>query len=105
VATFYIGVNPRFDEFVAPTLHFSCEPGKPDCHLSVHVRAVQRKEDSTGQSSWPDATAAAAPYVKKAECENSTPRTLCGRHECRWLGGDAPEDRGSGLLNGFQALA
>src|SRR5579863_10608064 len=30
---------------------------------------------------------------------------LCGCGECRWLGGDAPEDHGSGLLNGFQALA
>jgi len=34
---------------------------------------------------------------------------LCGCRECRWLGGDAPgdapEDHGSGLLNGFQALA
>jgi hypothetical protein len=27
----------------------------------------------------------------------------CGN--CRWLGGNAPEDHGSGLLNGFQALA
>src|SRR5947209_5839468 len=25
--------------------------------------------------------------------------------EFRWLGGNAPEDHGSGLLNGFQALA
>jgi hypothetical protein len=30
---------------------------------------------------------------------------LCGCRECRWLGGNAPEDHGSGLLNGFQALA
>src|ERR1700686_2569245 len=30
---------------------------------------------------------------------------LCGYWECRWLGGNAPEDHGSGLLNGFQALA
>ena len=30
---------------------------------------------------------------------------LCGCRECRWLGGDAPEDHGSGLLNGFQAFA
>jgi hypothetical protein len=30
---------------------------------------------------------------------------LCGCGECRWLGGDAPENHGSGLLNGFQALA
>ena len=34
---------------------------------------------------------------------------LCGCGECRWLGGNAlgnaPEDHGSGLLNGFQALA
>ena len=30
---------------------------------------------------------------------------LCGCGECRWLGGNAPEDDGSGLLNGFQALA
>src|SRR5207302_5592240 len=30
---------------------------------------------------------------------------LCGYRECRWLGGNAPEDHGSGLLNGFQALA
>src|ERR1700678_263891 len=30
---------------------------------------------------------------------------LCGRRECRWLGGYAPEDHASGLLNGFQALA
>src|SRR5271154_1673813 len=30
---------------------------------------------------------------------------LCGGGECRWLGGNAPEDHGSGLLNGFQALA
>ncbi len=30
---------------------------------------------------------------------------LCGCRECRWLGGKAPEDHGSGLLNGFQALA
>src|ERR1700689_4333863 len=30
---------------------------------------------------------------------------LCGSRECRWLGGNAPEDHGSGLLNGFQALA
>ena len=29
---------------------------------------------------------------------------LSGCRECRWLGGDAPEDHGSGLLNGFQAL-
>ena len=30
---------------------------------------------------------------------------LCGSGKCRWLGGNAPEDHGSGLLNGFQALA
>src|SRR5580704_14308804 len=30
---------------------------------------------------------------------------LCGCRECRWLGGNAPENHGSGLLNGFQALA
>src|SRR5580692_7038224 len=30
---------------------------------------------------------------------------LCRCRECRWLGGNAPEDHGSGLLNGFQALA
>jgi hypothetical protein len=30
---------------------------------------------------------------------------LCGCRECRSLGGNAPEDDGSGLLNGFQALA
>jgi hypothetical protein len=30
---------------------------------------------------------------------------LCGCRECRWLGGNAPEDHGSGLLNGFQTLA
>ncbi len=30
---------------------------------------------------------------------------LCSCRECRWLGGNAPEDHGSGLLNGFQALA
>src|SRR5579864_6732122 len=30
---------------------------------------------------------------------------LCDCGECRWLGGNAPEDHGSGLLNGFQALA
>src|SRR5580658_7421988 len=30
---------------------------------------------------------------------------LCGCCECRWLGGNAPEDHGSGLLNGFQTLA
>jgi hypothetical protein len=30
---------------------------------------------------------------------------LCGYRECRWLGGNAPEDHGSSLLNGFQALA
>ena len=30
---------------------------------------------------------------------------LCGYRKCRWLGGNAPEDHGSGLLNGFQALA
>src|SRR5580700_11816100 len=30
---------------------------------------------------------------------------LCGCRECCWLGGNAPEDHGSGLLNGFQALA
>ncbi len=30
---------------------------------------------------------------------------LCGCGECCWLGGNAPEDHGSGLLNGFQALA
>src|SRR5580658_2516725 len=30
---------------------------------------------------------------------------LCGCRECRWLGGNAPEDHGSGLLNSFQALA
>jgi hypothetical protein len=30
---------------------------------------------------------------------------LCGCRECRWLGGNAPEDHGSGLLYGFQALA
>ena len=30
---------------------------------------------------------------------------LGGCGECRWLGGNAPEDHGSGLLNGFQALA
>jgi hypothetical protein len=30
---------------------------------------------------------------------------LCGCGECRWLGGNAPEDHGSGLLNGFQAVA
>ena len=30
---------------------------------------------------------------------------LCGCRECRLLGGNAPEDHGSGLLNGFQALA
>jgi len=30
---------------------------------------------------------------------------LCGCGDCRWLGGDAPEDHGSGLLNGLQALA
>ena len=30
VVLFYIGLNSRFDEFVAPTLHFSCEPGQPD---------------------------------------------------------------------------
>jgi hypothetical protein len=29
---------------------------------------------------------------------------LCGCGECRWLGGDAPEDHGSGLLNGFRAI-
>jgi len=29
---------------------------------------------------------------------------LCGCRECRWLGGNAPEDHGSALLNGFQAL-
>ena len=27
LALFYIGVNPRFDEFVAPKLHFLSEPG------------------------------------------------------------------------------
>jgi hypothetical protein len=26
---------------------------------------------------------------------------LGGCRECRWLGGNAPEDHGSGLLNGF----
>src|SRR5579864_1498352 len=30
---------------------------------------------------------------------------LCGCGECRWLGGNAPENHGSGLLNGFQTLA
>ena len=30
---------------------------------------------------------------------------LCGCRECRWLGGNAPEDHGSGLLNGFQTFA
>ena len=30
---------------------------------------------------------------------------LCDCCECRWLGGNVPEDGGSGLLNGFQALA
>jgi hypothetical protein len=30
---------------------------------------------------------------------------LCGCRQCRWLGGNAPENHGSGLLNGFQALA
>ena len=30
---------------------------------------------------------------------------LSGYRECRWLGGNAPEDHGSSLLNGFQALA
>jgi len=30
---------------------------------------------------------------------------LCGCSECRWLGGNTPEDHGSGLLNGLQALA
>jgi hypothetical protein len=30
---------------------------------------------------------------------------LCGCREYRWLGGNAPEDHGGGLLNGFQALA
>ncbi len=30
---------------------------------------------------------------------------LCGYRKCRWLGGNAPEDHGSGLLDGFQALA
>src|SRR4029077_19296058 len=28
---------------------------------------------------------------------------LCGCRECRWLGGNAPEDDGSGFLDGFQA--
>jgi len=30
---------------------------------------------------------------------------LRGCGECRWLGGDAPEDHGSGLLNSLQTLA
>jgi hypothetical protein len=30
---------------------------------------------------------------------------LRGGREGRWLGGNAPEDHGSSLLNGFQALA
>ena len=30
---------------------------------------------------------------------------LSGCREYRWLGGNAPEDRGSGLLNGFQTFA
>src|ERR1700676_2817824 len=40
--------------------------------------------------------------------ENQTVQVLAclgGCCECRWLGGNAPEDHGSGLLNGFQALA
>src|ERR1700691_4743004 len=42
---------------------------------------------------------------KKAECSRHSAIDLCGCRECRWLGGNAPEDHGSGLLNGFQALA
>jgi hypothetical protein len=30
VVIFYIGVNPRTDEFVAPTPHLDSERGKPD---------------------------------------------------------------------------
>jgi len=29
LALFYIGVNPSFDEFVAPKLQFLGEPGEP----------------------------------------------------------------------------
>src|SRR5580692_3078644 len=40
--------------------------------------------------------------LKTKRCRVSV---LCGCRECRWLGGNAPENHGSGLLNGFQALA
>jgi hypothetical protein len=147
---FYIGLNPRFGEFVASTPIPPYEPGKPDCinlggprqrgiergsqcqdgivnprrlrpivavrkvcstltHICSASR-VQRKEDSTGQSCGP-LTPLRRPSVQDRRSAKQHPARidvlacLCGCRECQWLGGNAPEDRGSGLLNCFQALA
>ena len=72
--------------------------------------AGSTKRRFNGPELWPVDTAAAALYVRKGKCEiaprqNRCIGVLCGYRECRRLGGNAPEDRGSGLLNGFQALA
>jgi len=77
-------------------------------YLFSFVRLTKRRFN--GPELWPVDTAAAALYAKMAECEpalrqNQGDGISCGCRECHWLGGNAPEDHGSGLLNGFQALA
>jgi hypothetical protein len=72
VVTFYIGVNPRFDEFVAPTLHFSWSlVNQTVTYLFTFARFNERRFN--GPELWPVATAAAALYVKKAVRETAPP--------------------------------
>ena len=55
--------------------------------FSSHVSLVR--------CSWPQRT-------RRASKPNGAgDGVLCGCRECRWLGGNAPEDHGSGLLDGF----
>jgi len=66
---------------------------------SQNTRRSAAKQHSAGNQEWIDSEGL------KTKRYEFLVGALCGCREYRFLGGDAPEDHGSGLLNSFQALA